>query len=61
MDHTTPFQSIAKLQDSVQHATPYMGESTEIQQADLLVSRQWLKTIVWQLCMLNPLASRTKK
>lgn len=56
-DHTTPLQSLAKLQDSLQHATPHMSGSTETQQADLLVSRQWLKTIVWQLCVRKGLLS----
>ncbi|KFY24620.1 hypothetical protein V491_02079 [Pseudogymnoascus sp. VKM F-3775] len=56
-DYSTPLESLAKLQDSLQHATPHMSETTEAQKADLLVSRQWLKTIVWQLCVSRGLLS----
>ena len=36
---------------------PNLSERTEIQQADLLVSRQWLKIKVWELCARNGLLS----
>ena len=39
------------LQDVLSFALPDISQRTEIQQADLLVTRQWLKTMVWQLCV----------
>ncbi|KAF8854827.1 hypothetical protein BDZ45DRAFT_539264, partial [Acephala macrosclerotiorum] len=50
-------QSLVQLQDILKFAIPNVSERTEIQQADLLVSRQWLKTMVWQLCVSNGLLS----
>ncbi|KAH8752691.1 hypothetical protein F5882DRAFT_484178 [Hyaloscypha sp. PMI_1271] len=44
-------QSLVQLQDILKGDIPNMSERTEIQQADLLVSKQWLKTMVWQLCV----------
>ena len=52
-------QPLVRLQDFLNYAIPNVSERTEIQQADLLVSRQWLKTIVWQLCLSNGLLSST--
>jgi hypothetical protein len=52
-------QSLVRLQDFLNCAIPNVSERTKIQQADLLVSRQWLKTIVWQLCLSNGLLSST--
>lgn len=50
-------QSLVQLQDILKFAIPNVAERTEIQQADLLVSRQWLKTMVWQLCVTKGLLS----
>ena len=50
-------QSLIRLQDILKFALPDVSERTEIQQADLLVSRQWLKTMVWQLCVTKGLLS----
>jgi hypothetical protein len=50
-------QSLVQLQDILKFAIPNVSERTEIQQADLLVSRQWLKTMVWQLCVSKGLLS----
>lgn len=50
-------QSLVQLQDILKFAIPNVSERTEIQQADLLVSRQWLKTMVWQLCVTKGLLS----
>lgn len=36
---------------------PDVAKRTETQQADLLISRQWLKTMVWQLCVAKGLLS----
>lgn len=44
-------QPLIKLQEFLIYVIPDVRERTEIQQADLLVTRQWLKTIVWQLCL----------
>jgi hypothetical protein len=48
---------LAGLQEFLNCAIPNVSERTEIQQADLLVSRQWLKIIVWQLCLRKGLLS----
>jgi hypothetical protein len=48
---TTSLESLIKLQDNLKRAIPNVSERTQIQQADLLISRQWLKTLVWQLCV----------
>ncbi|KFY10570.1 hypothetical protein V492_04950 [Pseudogymnoascus sp. VKM F-4246] len=50
-------QSLIHLQDVLTYALPNVTERTEIQQADLLISRQWLKTLVWQLCLTKGLLS----
>jgi hypothetical protein len=44
-------QPLIKLQEFLKRAIPDVMQRTEIRQADLLVTRQWLKTIVWQLCL----------
>ncbi|KUJ18823.1 uncharacterized protein LY89DRAFT_696272 [Mollisia scopiformis] len=56
-DSPAPTQSLVQLQDILKFAIPNVSERTEIQQADLLVSRQWLKTMVWQLCVRKGLLS----
>ncbi|KAN0089883.1 hypothetical protein V8E51_018462 [Hyaloscypha variabilis] len=50
-------ESLIHLQDTLELALPDVFDRTEIQQADLLISRQWLKTIVWQLCVSKGLLS----
>lgn len=42
---------LAKLQKVLELALPRITERTAIQQADLLLSREWLKLVVWQLCV----------
>ncbi|KAH6675947.1 RING-3 [Halenospora varia] len=54
---TASLPFLAKLQDVLQYSIPYVNERTDIQKADLLVSRQWLKTVVWKLCVSNGLLS----
>ena len=54
---TTSPQSLLHLQDILKFALPDVSDRTEIQQADLLISRQWLKTMVWQLCVTKGLLS----
>ncbi|KAG5925332.1 hypothetical protein E4U53_003340 [Claviceps sorghi] len=41
----------AKLQRFLQDAIPEVAARTANQQADLLLSREWLKIVVWQLCV----------
>jgi len=50
-------QSLILLQDILKFSLPDVSNRTEIQQADLLISRQWLKTMVWQLCVTKGLLS----
>ena len=40
---------LAMLQNQLSDALPAYLQSTEIQAVDLQVSKQWLKTMVWQL------------
>lgn len=56
-DTTTSPQSLIRLQDILKLSLPDVSDRTEIQQADLLVSKQWLKTMVWQLCVTKGLLS----
>lgn len=44
-------QSLISLQEHLKCAIPEVRQRTETQQADLLVTRQWLKMIAWQLCL----------
>lgn len=57
MNSGTSPQSLIQLQDILKFALPDVSDRTEIQQADLLVSRLWLKTMVWQLCVSKGLLS----
>ncbi|KAG5984642.1 hypothetical protein E4U55_003863 [Claviceps digitariae] len=41
----------AKLQRFLQDAIPQVATRTANQQADLLLSREWLRIVVWQLCV----------
>jgi hypothetical protein len=63
---STPFpsplqESLIDLQDILKFSLPDVSDRTEIQQADLLVSRQWLKIVVWQLCVSKGLLSSSSK
>lgn len=48
---------IATLQSTLAHAIPEVSNRTEIQQADLFVTRLWLSTMTWQLCVARGLLS----
>ncbi|KAL0943524.1 uncharacterized protein CTRU02_201411 [Colletotrichum truncatum] len=50
---------LARLQNTLKHALPSVSNYSETQQADLLISRQWLKVIVWKLCVSKTLLSGT--
>ncbi|KAH6672201.1 RING-3 [Halenospora varia] len=56
-EEATSFQSLIQLQNILKYSIPNVAERTEIQQADLLISRQWLKTMVWQLSLSKRLLS----
>lgn len=58
-DDTSPVSSsqLGSLQEVLDMAIPEVSKRNEIQQADLLISRQWLKTMVWQLCVTKGLLS----
>ncbi|KAH8669698.1 hypothetical protein BGZ60DRAFT_408074 [Tricladium varicosporioides] len=56
-EKATSLQSLVQLQDILKFSIPNVAERTEIQQADLLISRQWLKTMVWQLSLSKRLLS----
>ncbi|KAH8171954.1 fungal specific transcription factor domain-containing protein [Sarocladium implicatum] len=53
---TGPF---LQLQDYLKKALPSVLSYSEMQQADLLISRQWLKVMVWQLCVSRTVLSST--
>ncbi|KAH8585495.1 hypothetical protein B0O99DRAFT_530662 [Bisporella sp. PMI_857] len=56
-EKVTSLQPLIQLQNILKCSIPNVAERTEIQQADLLVSRQWLKTMVWQLSLSKRLLS----
>jgi hypothetical protein len=58
-DDGSPVSSskLRSLQEVLDMAIPEVSKRNEIQQADLLISRQWLKTMVWQLCVTKGLLS----
>jgi hypothetical protein len=49
------------LQSILAGSIPEVSKRSEIQQADLLISRQWLKTMVWQLCVTKGLLSSSSR
>ncbi len=62
-DDISPVSStqLENLQSVLELSIPEVFKSSEIQQADLLISRQWLKTMVWQLCVTKGLLSSSSK
>lgn len=50
-------RQLSALQEMLAASIPDVKKRTEVQQADLLISRQWLKTMVWQLCVTKGLLS----
>ncbi|KAK1638522.1 hypothetical protein BDP81DRAFT_346465 [Colletotrichum phormii] len=52
-------EHLSKLQTVLKYAIPSVSKYSEMQQADLLISRQWLKVIVWKLCVSKTLLSTT--
>lgn len=52
-------EPLLRLQDVLQYALPSVSDHSEMQQADFLISRQWLKVIVWKLCVSKTLLSNT--
>lgn len=52
-------ERLSTLQGLLKYTLPNVSNYTPIQQADLLVSRQWLKIIVWKLCVSRSILSIT--
>lgn len=50
---------LARLQRVLAFALPRVADRASMQQADLLISQQWLKVIVWQLCVTKTLLSNS--
>jgi len=48
---------LGNLQEVLDLSIPEVSKRNQVQQADLLISRQWLKTMVWQLCVTKGLLS----
>ncbi|KAJ4264184.1 hypothetical protein NW762_005378 [Fusarium torreyae] len=48
--NSTDSVHLSKLQCLLKYALPNLANYSQVQQADLLISRQWLKIIVWRLC-----------
>jgi len=48
---------ISQLQSQLSEALPAYLECTEVQAVDLRITRQWLRTMVWQLCVSQGLVS----
>ncbi len=56
-DSTSVASQLAALQSTLSEAIPEVSKRPEIQQADLLISRLWLKTMTWQLSVTKGLLS----
>lgn len=52
-------ENLSTLQSLLKYTLPNVSSYSQVQQADLLVSRQWLKIIVWKLCASKTLLSST--
>lgn len=48
---------IAQLQNQISEAVPAYLECTEVQAVEIRVTQQWLRTMVWQLCVGQGLVS----
>ncbi|KIM92954.1 hypothetical protein OIDMADRAFT_173626 [Oidiodendron maius Zn] len=46
-----------QLQNTLEVALPQVFRRTDVQKADLFVTRQWLKAMVWRLCLFRKLLS----
>ncbi|KAH8904765.1 hypothetical protein BR93DRAFT_930205 [Coniochaeta sp. PMI_546] len=57
MTNATSAEFLVRLQNVLAYSLPSTAGCTESQLADLLVSREWLKTMVWQLCVSRTLLS----
>ncbi|KAH7007769.1 RING-3 [Ilyonectria destructans] len=58
--NTTDPAQLLRLQSILKYALPNISNYSQAQQADLLVSRQWLKIIVWKLCASKTMLSTTR-
>jgi hypothetical protein len=56
---STDSASLSHLQCLLKYSLPNLSDYSQVQQADLLISRQWLKTVVWKLCASKRVLSTT--
>ncbi|KAL6892099.1 hypothetical protein GGI43DRAFT_414129 [Trichoderma evansii] len=56
---SAPKEYLVKIQQALDLALPRVSERTIAQQADLLLSREWLKLMVWQLSVSKTLLCST--
>ncbi|PTB41800.1 hypothetical protein M441DRAFT_138449 [Trichoderma asperellum CBS 433.97] len=56
---SAPKDYLVQIQQALEQALPQVSERTTTQQADLLLSREWLKLMVWQLCVSKTLLCST--
>lgn len=56
---SAPKDYLIKIQRALELALPHVSERTITQQADLLLSREWLKLMVWQLSVSKTLLCNT--
>ncbi|KAI8168797.1 putative sucrose utilization protein SUC1 [Colletotrichum sp. SAR 10_70] len=52
-------EQLARLQTTLSNALANVSNFSPMQQADLLITREWLKVIVWKLCVSRTLLSGT--
>ncbi|KAF4856018.1 putative sucrose utilization protein SUC1 [Colletotrichum siamense] len=52
-------EQLARLQNTLSNALANVSNFSPMQQADLLITREWLKVIVWKLCVSRTLLSGT--
>lgn len=52
-------EQLARLQNTLSNALANVSNFSPMQQADLLITREWLKVIVWKLCVARTLLSGT--
>ncbi|KAF5517932.1 putative sucrose utilization protein SUC1 [Colletotrichum aenigma] len=52
-------EQLARLQNTLSNSLANVSSFSPMQQADLLITREWLKVIVWKLCVSRTLLSGT--
>ncbi|KAH8200991.1 hypothetical protein TruAng_004850 [Truncatella angustata] len=54
---TLPAELLVRMQRILMYTLPTTSGCTDSQLADLLISREWLKIMIWQLCVSNTMLS----